>query len=185
MKFMKFSLFFFLSFFSLMANALDSSRCSSFLNNGMWKRYKYMGIDNPVTKATKNEGISKGTFVTSSEQSTGISDPKYWTNVSSSSSQGTSSWGDCRLLGLNNLKNMRDNYFNEHAAEIFADISKGDGHFLSVLSSFSLCDQISLQAYNLKLRQNIGVLTTSKTPIVEIDSLISNDEILKESCYVF
>lgn len=174
-----------LSLCSLSAFGIDQAKCSKLLNAGMWKTYKYAGIDQPLTKATKDVGVSKATSVTSTEGTTAISDPKYWSNVSTSETQSTSSFGDCSLIGFDNIKKMRDFYFDQNSTELLAQIAKGDGEFLNVLTAYSLCDDQAFFRYKNILKNNLTDILISGKPTNKIDTLVGSDFELSKHCHVF
>lgn len=176
-------LFVLLSSFS--SYGLDRTKCSKLLNDGLWKTYKYGGIDYPLTKATKDVGSSKGTFVTSTEASTALSDPKYYSNVSTSETQSTSSLGDCSLIGFENIKRMREFYFEQNSTELLAQMAKGDGEFLNVLTAYSLCEDQAFIRYKSILKNNFSNILISKSPTGQIDTLVGSDLELSKYCHVF
>ena len=105
-------LIFFLCFCLLSINSfsIDQKKCSKLLNNGLYKKYEYGGIDQPLTKATKKHGSSKATSVTSTEGSTALLDPKYYSNITTSETQFLSSTGACSGIALNQIKENRRKY---------------------------------------------------------------------------
>ena len=167
------------------AYAINLSSCSSMLNKGMWRSYRYMGIDNPTTKATKDVGTTKATFVTSTESSTAFSDPKYYSNVSTSGAQSVSSFGDCAFIGFENVKKMRDLYFDQNSTEVLAQIAKGEGEFLNVLTSYSLCENTALSRYKVVLKNNFSEIVTAEKPMNKVDSLVEADSMLRTQCYSY
>ena len=172
-------------FVSFSTLGMDHAKCSKLLNAGMWKTYKYAGIDQPLTKATKEVGMSKASSVTTTEGTTAISDPKYWSNVSTSETQSTSSYGDCNVLGFENIKKMRDLYFEQNSTELLAQISKGDGEFLNVLTAYSLCDDHVSARYKSILKNNLTNILISEKPTGLIDSMVGSDFELNMHCHVF
>lgn len=165
--------------------AINQSSCSTMLNNGFYKKYEYAGIDQPVTKATKKHGTIKSTSVTSTEGSTAVFDPKYWSNVSTSGTQGTSSWGECSLIGLQRTLQIRENYIAVNKSEVFKEIAKSEGDHLAALASLSMCDDDKLNQFSSALQKNLPNLM--KTPEGQfnqaLDKIISEDSELNVSCF--
>lgn len=182
---MKIILIFSMALVSYSVLGVDQVKCSKLLNNGMWKTYKYGGIDQPLTKATKEVGVSKASSVTSTEGSTAISDPKYWSNVSTSETQSTSSYGDCSAIGFNNIKKMRDFYYEQNSTELLAQIARGDGEFLNVLTAYSLCDDNAFTRFKNILKNNMSNILSTDKPTDLIDSMVGSDLVLRKSCYAF
>jgi hypothetical protein len=163
--------------------AIDMSACSRLLNDGLFRKYNYMGIDQPATKATKQLGTTKGTTAMTGERTTASFDPKYWTNVSSSGFQGTTSTGECALLGLKELKEQRELYFAQNKTEIMEDLARGAGESLNVLALYSLCEESSYKTYSKELRTKISELQSSSDLGSISDQVVEENPELAKSCY--
>lgn len=165
--------------------AINQSSCSKLLNNGFYKKYEYGGIDQPVTKATKKHGSFKATFVVSTEGSTAVLDPKYWSNVSTSGTQGTSSWGDCSLIGLQRTLEIRETYFAANQNEVLKDIARADGEHLAALASLSMCDDDQVELFNKTMQSNLPLLMDTKPGAYNsaIDKVVSSNPVLKKACF--
>lgn len=184
---MKRSILFCVFVFSQNAFAIDYDACSKMLNNGWYKKYEYGGIDQPLTKATKKHGSSKGTSATSTEGSTATFDPGYTTNVYTSHTQFTSSWGACDSIALERLEKIRENYYAQNKPEILKQMARGQGPHLDVLASLNLCDAESRSSMATQFQKNIR----SFMDVQEggygkaVDSLIHQETSLSSACLPF
>lgn len=172
--------------FSLPIMALDQAACSRLLNDGLYKKYQYGGVDQPFTKAVKRHGLSKGSSATSTEGTTALLDPKYWSNVSTSETQSTSSTGECNLFGLNKLKEQRELYFLQNRDELIADISQGRGEHLKVLAAYSLCDKDKTDLFGENLKEKTELFLHTKKGFGKIiDQTVEGASNLQGVCYIY
>lgn len=179
-----------LLFTSSLCFAIDQAACSKLLNNGLYKTYKYGGIDQPLTKATKDHGISKSTSVTSTEGSTASLDPKYWSNVTTSETQSTSSWGPCNAIGMNDadIKRNRALYIVQNKDEVIKEIAQGGGEHLKVLATFSLCDKSAYDSFSKTLQVGTAQFIEMKDDMSLgniIDQKIKENRDLSVSCHAY
>jgi hypothetical protein len=166
---MKLSIFLISILFSNLSFSIDYAACSKMLNDGLYKTYKYGGIDQPLTKATKDHGFSSASSVTSTEGTTAILDPKYWSNITTSETQSTSSTGECSAIALNNLKSERELYIAQNRNELFLDIAMGEGKFTEVLAYMSLCDKQATPDFQKAIQGKIESFVDRK---IDLGSLI-------------
>lgn len=164
--------------------ALDMDACSKLMNNGWYKKYEYGGVDQPLTKATKKHGSSKGTSATSTEGSTASVDPGYTTNVYTSHTQFTSSWGACDSIGLQRVEEAREKYYSQNKSEILKQMARGEGEHLAVLASFSLCDSDARAPLALQFQKNIQRFAdlSGNSYGAVVDSIIVSDSALATRC---
>jgi hypothetical protein len=181
---MKLVVLFILTLCTQSAFALDFDVCSKMLNDGWYKKYEYGGVDQPLTKATKKLGSSKGMSATTTEGSTALSDPKYWSNVTTSETQFLSSWGDCSAIGLNEVKEIREKYYVQNRPEILKEMSQGQGRHLEVLSSFSLCDATARSDMGRAFQKNIKQFIDAKDGGYGqyVDAIIQKSSTLSKQC---
>ncbi len=167
--------------------AINQQACSKMLNNGLYKTYKYGGIDQPLTKATKDHGISKASFVTSTEGTTALLDPKYWSNVTTSETQSTSSSGACSAIGFNKLKENRNKYIAQNYNEILKEASRGAGEHLQALAAFSLCDHEAFSRFFKHSKENVSNFIDKTGPEIGtiIDQTIKADNSLEGKCFSY
>ena len=172
------------------AFAMDSSKCSNLLNNGLYKKYKWHGMGEANTKAitgeTKSSNFLSAISKVTTEGSTVTVDPKYSSNVSTSQSQSMSSWGDCSAFALEERKEQRDLYVEQNLDQIKKDMANGQGDHLEVLSWFSFCDESAKSEFNQTMQQHMSELlvTDSKTLNKNIDGIIKTSSSLSNKCYV-
>lgn len=166
--------------------ALNQNACSRMLNNGLYKNYQYGGVDQPLTKATKRHGASKGSSATSTEGTTALLDPKYWSNVSTSETQTTSSTGECNLFGLNQLKEQRELYILQNKDELIADISMGNGEHLQVLAQYNLCDEDKYNLFGKYVQaQTKNFVNATENYGSIVDRAVAGASELRNVCHVF
>ena len=165
--------------------AINHQACSKMLNDGLYKRYEYGGIDQPLTKATKRHGSSKGTSATTTEGTTALLDPKYWSNVSTSETQSTSSTGECNLFGLNKLKEQREMYFLQNRDEIIAQISQGGGPHVNVIAAYTLCDKNKFRYFSDELQRKTGSFIKIEKDFGTLLNAAILDGKLEQACLIF
>jgi hypothetical protein len=158
------------------------------INKGSFKEYKYLGggegQSSATSQGTRHDGSTKASSQSSSEQSTGSFDPKVTTNNTVSSTQYSSSFGDCDSFALNTIRQERDNYIALNTDELKKEIAVGHGQFLSMLDDYTLCTDQALPELNEQLRQNFNGLIdqSSATMSKKIMSIIGSDSKLRETC---
>lgn len=176
---------------STSAFAIDSRKCSKMLNEGMWKRYKYGGMGeynmNVMTQGTKKQGSSTVTSDVSTESSTALLDPKYYSNVSTSQTQSTSSWGDCSAFAhAEQLRKDREVYIAQNEHEVMMDVARGAGEHLKVITFYSACAPEAYPKLSAELQKSLAgekTIPNTKTICQSIDKIISGNENLKTQCY--
>lgn len=170
--------------FSSSAYAINTSGCSSMLNNGWYKKYKYRGVDGAASKATTKDGF-KGSSATSTEGSTASVDPKWYSNYSTFGSQYISSWGPCAMFAGNEIRENREKYFVQNRDEILKEIAAGQGEHVNVLASFSLCEDQAISTYGAELQKNIGSLIHPAVSYNHaLDQIIAGSSVLAANCGV-
>lgn len=158
------------------------------LNDGMWKKYKWGGIGesnaNAITAETRSSGPTTATSRISTEGTTALSDPVYYTNVSRSQTQSLSSWGDCSLFALQERKEQREQYVRQNFDQIKKDIANGDGLHMETLSWFSLCDDQAQGSFNETLQAKFERLGSSSESDFSktMDQIITDNKSLTGKC---
>lgn len=171
--------------------AINSKKCSAMLNNGLWKKYRYGGIGesnaNACTQGTKKEGSSTVTSDASTEGSTSMLDTKYTSNVWTSQTQSTSSFGECSAFAqTEQRKKDREIYMVQNEHEVLIDIARGNGEHLKVITFYSACAPEAYKELGLKLKQSLSkhsAMPEVKTLCSDIDLIISQSESLKQVCF--
>lgn len=173
---------------SFPAFAIDSAKCSRMLNDGLYKKYKWGGMGesnaNAITAETRSSGPTTATSKISTEGTTALSDPVYYTNVSRSQTQSLSSWGECSLFSLQERKLQREQYVRQNFDQIKKDIANGDGLHMNTLSWFSLCDDEAQGNFNEMLQSEFGNLSLAKDEQLssKIDQIIESSKSLQGKC---
>ncbi len=177
----------FTSHFSL---ALNDNKCSKMLNDGWFKKYKFGGIAPSVHKAitqeTKSEGSTTATSNITTEGTTAVSDPGYTSNVMTSETQSSSSWGDCSLIALKLRQDQQIAYVEQNSITLEREISFGDGGHLDSLADFNFCETDSVAAFKIELKSNftkINGLKSSVEKIKYIKQIIRSNSKLNKTCY--
>jgi hypothetical protein len=167
--------------------AMNPSSCSTLMNNGWYKKYSYQGIDQPLTKATKQFGSSKASMVVFTESSTASLDPGYYTHVSKSMSQATSSWGECSAIALQKIRADREKYIAQNKEEIFREVATGRGEHLGVLATFSLCEKSAFSTFSTSLQSNAAAFLNAKENHFgdTIDQAVKENTSLNRECFSF
>ncbi|MES2855916.1 MAG: DUF3015 family protein [Bdellovibrionota bacterium] len=169
------------------SHAMNMSSCSTLLNQGWFKKYQYQGVDQPLTKATKSLGSTKASTKVSTETSTASVDPGYWTKVSQSQTQATSSWGQCSLLGLKQIRENREKYFVQNKDEVLKEIASGRGEHIGVLALFSFCAESARQEFATELqratRDFVGAGEASGAFGDIIDQTVRSTPTLSKNCF--
>lgn len=181
-----------LIFLSIMCIPLSSwarnhAKCSRFVNNGLFKKYKYIYITNDhLTKNSSKDGVMKVSSDLSTENTTASSDTKVSSNQTTSTAQSISFWGDCSYIGFSEqLKKDRDLYIAQNEHEILIDISRGSGEHLKVVTFYSACGPMAYTELSKNLK--IFYSVQKKLPKIEnigpiIDGIIFENEELKNHC---
>ncbi|MBO9666414.1 MAG: DUF3015 family protein [Bdellovibrio sp.] len=183
-------LFLVLFFLSSSAMAWDSGKCSKMLNDGLYKTYKWGGVGdanaNAMTGETKRTNSVSASSKISTEGSTAVLDPKYSSNVSTSETQSTSSWGECNMFALQERKEQRDLYVAQNLDQIRKDIANGSGAHLEVLSWFSLCEDQATSQFNQVMQNQMKRLLVGDARVMtqNIDQLIKDNNSLAQQCYI-
>lgn len=170
--------------------AIDSRKCSNMLNNGLWKKYQYGGVGeaywNACTQGTKKEGSSTVTSDASTEASTTAVDTKYTSNVWTSQTQSTSSFGECSAFAqVEQLKKDREIYIAQNEPEVLIDIARGNGEHLKVITFYSGCGPEATKELGRNLQRTISEhssIPDSKTISADIDLIINQSPSLKQAC---
>lgn len=175
---------------SSQAMAIDSNKCSALLNDGLWKKYKYMGVGESNIKActngTKKDGSSTATSDATTESTTALSDPKYTSHAYTSQTQSTSSWGECSMFAdVQRLKEDREQYIVQNESEVLIDLARGKGEHLKVLTFYSACPPTAYAELGKRIQYQMSTSINSfspKTIASDLDNVILGSEKLKQLC---
>lgn len=170
--------------------AIDSAKCSALLNDGLWKKYKYMGIGESNMKActngTKQDGSSTAISDSTTESTTAFSDPKYTSNAYTSQTQSTSSWGECSMFAnVERLKEDREVYIAQNETEVLIDLARGKGEHLKVLTFYSACLPAAYSELGRKIQLQLAKSLdnySARTIASDLDNAIIGSVELKDLC---
>lgn len=188
MRYLLISLF----FISNTTYAIDSAKCSKMLNDGLYKKYEWGGMGdynlNAMTKETKKNGHTTASSNISTEGSTALLDPVYYSNVSTSEAQSTSSTGECSLFAIEERKNQRDLYITQNFDQIKMNIAKGSGEHLEALAWFSFCEDGVKADFNQQLQKHYEdfYMKSGKPNLLaeNIDQVMGEDQGIKNKCII-
>lgn len=168
--------------------AWNTYKCSKVLNYGFLRKYEYIGIGEGNMNAT-TQGIKKdGSFQTStqsySEQTTSSVDPGASTRRFLSTSQFSSSFGDCSLMAQREIREERDHYIAINLDELKKEMALGRGLHLETLASYSLCDVDANQELATQLQKNFRSMVDGDAKEVSnrISDIIRNHVVLQKAC---
>ncbi len=161
------------------------------LNKGLYKTYKYGGIGeaywNACTKGSKEDGPVTASSDATTEGSTALLDPKYYSNVSTSQTQSTSSWGDCSAFAMKvHFNEQRKQYIAQNLDEILIEIARGEGEHLKTVTFYSMCKKSTYPSIAKGLKRSFSVTKGSFGPreiTSGIDSLMIADSDIGSNCY--
>jgi hypothetical protein len=139
------------------AHAFDSDKCHKVTNQGWWRQYDYVP---PIgfkisTDHTHKDGVSSTSKATT-QNSTASLDPGVTTHQSQSDMQYTSSYGDCRWLGMNELKDERERFVALNLEQIKKEASVGGGAHIKTLASLSKCDDVGTSQLQIEMQKNLS-----------------------------
>jgi hypothetical protein len=171
------------------ASATNTAACSRMLNEGWYKTYQFSGYgwanNDAITAEFRRAGSSTGSTNVSSDHSTALLDPKHSTNVTYSYTQGTSSFGECSVLGLRERRKQRDLYIVQNFDQVRKDIAVGRGLHMETLAWLSLCDVDAQHDFNSLLQSHYEDIYTSNSaqPGSAIDQLIGASPEMNQKCF--
>lgn len=173
----------------IMAWSWDSTKCSNMLNNGLYKKYKWGGVGDhnlkAMTQETKKAGASSASSNISTEGSTALLDPKYYTNVTRSESQSTSSTGECSPFALKERKQQREAFIVQNLEHIKVESAQGGGPYLEALAWISMCNDSVSPLFNSTLKANFQNVFLGHDAVQALDKVVSDSVELRQGCYEF
>lgn len=160
----------------------------------MLKKYKYGGMGEAywqaITGGTKKDGSTKASSESSTtEPTTMLLDTKYTSNVYTSQTQSTSSWGDCSLFAIRKeLKKLRKTYLAQNLNEIKIEMARGKGEHLQVLTFYSICSKEAYTPLSKSIQRNFSIIMQNKNHVNQlinhIDTTIKESSTLQKYCYI-
>lgn len=183
MRLLQIILFFAIMSLNHMGWSLDRNRCANFMKDGLYKKYEYLS----ALEAWKKYGSTTGFTYWSTEPTTTALDPKVWLHSSTSVANVVSSFGPCRLFGIQEMFLQREKYFVQNKVEILKEIARARGEHLNVLAAFSLCEADAVPAFRRKLQNQLPKFiepnSQNETGKI-IDRALQQDSTLKQKCII-
>lgn len=129
--------------------------------DGWLKKYEYLG--NTWGANTKKSGSSGSASGSTTENTTASVDPGVSTGKMQSSTQYSSSWGECSILEMNITQQMRENYIDQNVVELRKQIAQGSGHHLMSLAFLSGCNQLDSSLWSKTLQDQTSQFYEAQT----------------------
>ena len=174
----------FVALFAFNAHGYDDKKCFKFYTKNGMRKYDYFGDFS--TEASKKYGSSKATSQSTTQSTTMGVDPMVYTGQSTSTVQYLSSWGECRLIGLNNEQLQRESYIARNLEEIKQEVALGNGEHLQALFVLSGCQDSLNTDFNRVLQKNFDRLDRVDNEnswfSIEMDDILSRDQVLAGGC---
>lgn len=172
-------------FFSLNTVArADMYKCAQMVyKDGMFKKYEYKG--NTWGANTKKHGVFSSTGGSTTETTTASVDPGVSSKNLLSTTQYSSSWGECAAIDYHITQEFRGNYIKQNIAEIKKQISVGDGYHLASLAFLSGCKKIDRASWITTLQGNFESLYDATNELQfdsQLQRLIESDSVLASLC---
>lgn len=162
----------------------DMYKCAQMVyKDGMFKKYEYKG--NTWGANTKKNGVFSSTTGSTTETTTASVDPGVSTKQLLSTTQYSSSWGECSAIDYHITQEFRSNYIKQNIVEIKKQISVGEGYHLASLAFLSGCKQIDRTGWISTLQKNFEGLYDANTELQfdrQLQSLINSDSTLASQC---
>lgn len=158
-------------------------------SKGLFKKYemKYTAGEGgtSTSKTSEKEGSLKVSANSSGQSVTSTFDPGVWIGSSTSTTQSSSSFGECSSIRNTSLWNQREEYIAENYLVLQNEISKGQGESIDVITFLSGCPpEVKIQFSNL-MHENYNSLFDQKqgwefSP--EVDRLLDSHHVLDKAC---
>jgi hypothetical protein len=129
----------------------DYYSCAKMIYKDGWlKTYEYKG--NTWGANTKKHGALTSTGGATIENTTSSVDPGVTTGEFMSSSQYSSSWGECSAVDQLISRKMREDYIEQNMGEVKKQIAIGDGYHIDSLAFMAGCQGIDRAGWSQTLQ---------------------------------
>ncbi|HLE11212.1 MAG: hypothetical protein A2504_10515 [Bdellovibrionales bacterium RIFOXYD12_FULL_39_22] len=180
----------FLLLFTNAAFAFNARTCAQnvWMKKGWFREYsvKYSSIEFISSKTSTEEGSTKTSSASSTESSSMSSDPGVTTGQTESTSQWSSSQGDCALWATNSKWLRREFYIAENLGSIRKNASQGQGEYLDVLVYLSGCPASHAKRLSQELHDKYKKVFNESRPAWDfsssVDTLIEGNKELSKAC---
>ena len=163
----------------------DYYGCNKMIYEAGWlRKYDYKG--QTWAAGTKKSGPTSSTVHVSTENSTSSVDPGVTTGHWTSSSQYTSSWGECAAVDIEIAQQFRDQYIDQNLHEIKKQVAAGTGYHVEALAVLSGCKGPGSSAWGQTLQRHTGDFydTDSGREFRSIlDAIIKDNPQLSAECH--
>lgn len=174
------------------AMAFQARPCAEkvWLKKGLFRKYdvKYSTIEFISFKTSTDEGSMKASSASSTQGSTMSLDPGITTGQSESSTQFSSTYGDCSIWANNDQWLRRESYVAENMGSLRNDAARGEGEYLDSFMFLSGCPATSKSQFSKLLHENYSVLFNSDEDwgfASDVDVLVKHDSGLSAACNGF
>jgi hypothetical protein len=175
---------------SSQAYAFNARKCAQkvWLKMGWWRTYdvKYTSIEFISLRTSTQEGTTKTTSRGSTQDTTMLTDPGITTGTLISTSQFSSSYGECALWAANLKWLKREKYIAENYNKLKLDSARGAGEYADSLLYLSGCSANVKSDFNKLLKNNFNVLFKDQkeawSTSSKIDNLVKKNALLARSC---
>jgi hypothetical protein len=165
------------------AYALDPQKCFKTTHGaGLLRKYDFPGYSSSEYM-TKKYGSTVGSTENGMQSSTASIDPGVTTGYFSSTSEFTSSNGNCSYFSYN--REMMKDYLVRYRALVLDQAAQGHGDHLKSLYFYSTCGDGGLAAFQAGMQQRYGDLSARQDAegmIAAIDDVISSNPALSSMC---
>lgn len=174
--------------FSILSTAAhaDMYKCAQMVYKDGWFR-KYETLGNTWGANTKKHGVVSSLAGSSVEKTTSSVDPGVTTGNNVSTTQYSSSWGECSMLDYHITRQMRDDYIDQNMGEIKRQIALGEGYHVDSLAYISGCKGIERANWSQTLQKGTGQFYDIQNGPAfsrQIDTLINGSQDLKSNCHI-
>jgi hypothetical protein len=151
--------------------------------NGWLRKYDYKG--QTWGAGTKKSGVTSSTIHLSTENVTSSVDPGVTTGQYMSSTEYSSSWGECSMVDMEIARQFRDDYIDQNLHEIKKQIAIGDGYHLESLATLSGCKGENGATWKRTLQSHTGELydvESGREFSDKLDTIIQHQQELNAVC---
>jgi hypothetical protein len=148
--------------------------------------YKYAGPPGVTSRTSGQEGSSKVSSERMTQHSTMSVDPGVTTGDSQSSTEFSSSYGDCNYYGLNDKQIRREGFIADNLPELKREIARGYGDHLDAFAYLSDCDDAAAGAFAAALKAGYPTLQAidniRSSFSIGVDAIVRKDADLSRHC---
>ncbi len=176
---------------SSLAFSYNDKKCFGMYTKNALRKYdyKYLGPTSVTSDTTTKEGSTKVTTQNSTQGSTMAVDPTVFGKRFISSTQYSSSFGECAMFGFHDMEKERQYYIAVNTADIKRDIAFGKGTHIDALSKLSGCTAGSAGLLGSALKSKFSQIQDLENDSYKFSEVIHQTIIghskLKQRCLQF